>query len=342
MLYATTRGKHDVVTAYKTIHTDCYVDGGLFLPFRMPLLNQEQIKAMGLSAPAQTVANVLNKLFSTSLTAWDVEVAIGRHPIGMVSIGRRLTAGELWKNRGQDVSHMVQALSDRVGGREQPTNWVEIAVRIALLFAAYGMLLRNNGLQGWEKLDLAVTTGDFSTPIAAWYAREMGLPIGNILCGCNANGTFWDLMNRGEFASGDMVLPTSTPEADVVVPRNLERLIHGIFGVEENRRYLSQCRQGRNYTLSEEQLNQLKHEMFVAVVSNDRVASILPGVYGTTEYVLSPYAALAYGSLLDFRAISGEENPTLLVAERSPAKDRELVNRLIGVRRPEVPSVQNR
>lgn len=333
MLYRTTRDKYDVVTAYKTVHADCYVDGGLFLPFRMPQLDRAQIQAIGTVSLTQTIANVLNELFSSSLTAWDIEAAIGRMPVRLSVVGRQIVAGELWHNNGGCVEAIVQALSNRIGGdQEESTNWMEIAVRISLLFASYGMMLSTQMVKAYEKLDVAVATGDFTMAIAAYYAREMGLPVGNIICGCNANGGFWDLLNRGEFATGERAVSTWTAEADLILPRNLERLIHGVFGVDENKRYLLNCRKGRTYTLTEEQRNMLCKGMFAAVISDSRVATIIPGVYRTRSYVLSPYAALAYGSLQDFRATTGEENPTLLMADRSPMKDSALVSRILRIK----------
>lgn len=331
MLYRTTRGKHDVVTAYKTVHTDCYVDGGLFLPFRMPKLNTAQVAALGSSSAAQIIADVLNELFACDLTQWDVEAAVGRRPVRLTTVGRRITAGETWPAGQEDVGNLVQALSDRLGGGPEATNWVQIAVRIALLFAAYGAMQASGAIKGQEKPDIAMASGDFSMPMAAWYAREMGLPIGQILCGCNANDAFWEMLNHGEFATADRTVPTWTPEGNSV-PRDLERLIHGVFGVEENRRYLLCCEKGRTYTLLPEQLVMLNRGLYTAVVSDSRIASIIPGVCRTRGYILGPYGALAYGCLQDFRATTGEERPTLLICDRSPMKDSTLVSRLLKIK----------
>ena len=332
MLYATTRGKHDVVTAYKTIHSDCYSDGGLYVPFRIPKLNKERIDAMCVSSTSQIMADVLNEFFSCKLTAWDVEYALGRNPIKTAQIGRRLLTAELWHNTGMDVSWAVQRLSDRIRGADKrmaPSNWMQIAVRIALLVAAYVNLLSTGALRSQRAIDLAVTTGDFSMPMAAWYAREMGLPIGNIVCGCNANGGFWDLINRGEFSTGDTLVHTCTPEVDLVVPRNLERLVCATLGVEETQRYLQCCSKGRNYILSDDALQRFSQGMFAAVISDSRVMSIIPGFYNTSGHILSPYAALSYGSLQDYRSMTGHTRTALLIEERSPQRDGKFVTSLL-------------
>lgn len=334
MLYATTRGKHDVVTAYKTIHVDCYGDGGLFVPFRMPKIKQEELAAMVASSQNRIIADVLNLFFSCALTEWDIEYAIGRKPARVATVSSRLSVLECWNNPTGDTTQLVQGISNRLRGErstEQPSNWLGMAVRIALLFAAYGNLVASGKIHLGVPLDVAVTTGDFAAPMAAWYARQMGLPIGKIICGCNANGSFWDLLNRGELATGDTVVKTATPDADVVVPRNLERLICSVCGVEENLRYLQRCSMGRPYFLPEDKLDELRGGMFAAVCSDTRMASIVLGVYRIRSYILSPYAALAYGSLQDYRAITGESRPVLLIAERSPLCDGALVGKLLHI-----------
>ena len=206
-----------------------------------------------------------------------------------------------------------------------PTNWVVIAVRIAVLFATFGHLLATEQVEPHALLDVAVTTGDFSGPMAAWYAREMGLPIGNIVCGCNANGGIWDLLHRGEMATGGISTKTITPEADVVVPRNLERLVFEKLGLDETQRYLDCCHRGGVYALTEEQFEPLRKGLFAAVISDSRVGSIIHSVYRTSNYVFGPYGALAYGSLLDYRAKTGESRTALLLSDRSPICDSEQV-----------------
>lgn len=332
MLYRTTRGHYDVVTAYKTVHTDCYVDGGLFLPLRMPQMDRGRLQAIATASVTQTIAQVLNELFSMELTAWDIESAIGLDPVCLAPVGRQVMAGQMWGSDRADIGDLVLALSKRIGGTEEtPTNWLEIAVRIALLFGTYGLLRNGGGIHAHEKLDIAMAVCDFSMPIAACYARQMGLPVGKIICGCNVNGGVWDLLNRGELDTGERAVATLTPDCDRILPRNLERLIHSTLGVEATRRYLKCCSTGSPFFVSEEQLPLLNQGLFAAVISDDRVGAIIPGVYRSRGYILDPYTALAYGGVLDFRAMTGEERPTLLIADQSPVKEGKLVRKLLKI-----------
>lgn len=332
MLYAATRNKSSVETAYKTVHLDCAGDGGLFTPFRMPVFERQEILQLRSRTFGQNMAHVLNFFFSANLTGWDIEFAVGRNPVQISTIPHRIFIAESWHNSQWKFDHVVQLLSDRLRGDtggEVPTNWVRIAVRIAALFASYGQLLAAEQVEEGDVIDVAVTTGDFSAPMAAWYSRRMGLPVGNILCGCNANGGVWDLLNHGEMSTGSIAVRTVTPDADVAVPRNLERLVFESLGMEENLRYLDCCRTGGVYTLNELQLEQLREGLFAAVISDSRVESIIHSVCRTNNYVFSPYAALAYGCLLDYRAKTGESRNVLLLAERSPTCDVERVAKFL-------------
>lgn len=339
MLYAATRSKNDVETAYKTIHQDCCGNGGLFVPFRMPSYSRSEIAQLAEKSFGQNVADILNVFFSAGLTSWDVEFAIGRAPVKLDTISHRILIAEWWHNSQWQFEHLVQAMSDRLRTENQgtePTNWVQIAVRIAVLFGTYGMLLSSAQTEVNTVLDVAVTSGDFAMPMAAWYARQMGLPIGNIVCGCNANGSVWDLLHKGEMVTDGLAAKTCTPDMDIVLPRNLERLICGALGYGETAHYLDCCRNGAPYTPAAEDFEKLRSGMFASVISDERVRSSIYSVARTSGYVFGPYSALAYASLLDYRAKTSESRNALLITERSPSCDVELVAEYMRVDVPEV------
>jgi len=328
VLYAATRSKNDVETAYKTIHQNCCSDGGLFVPFRTPTYTPTEISHLGTKSFGQNVADILNIFFSAGISGWDVEFAIGRTPVKMDYISHRIMIAECWHNSQWRFDYLVRAMSDRLRTENQgtePTNWVQIAVRIAVLFATYGLLLGSGQTEVNTVLDVAVTSGDFAMPMAAWYARKMGLPIGNIVCGCNANGSIWDLLHKGEMATSDVATRTCTPDVDIAVPKNLERLIYGTLGNAAIMQYLDCCCTGSLYAPDQESFEKLREGMFASVISDERVQSSIYNVARTSGYVFGPYSALAYASLLDYRAKTSESRNALLITERSPSCDVELV-----------------
>ena len=344
MLYATTRNKNDVHTAYRAIHQDCAGDGGLFLPFSMPKVEQGQIEAMKDHSFGANVAQILNLFFATGLTGFDVDLAIGRNAVQNISINNRLLISECWHNSHWRFEHLEQSLSHRLR-KEDPdapvTNWVRIAIRIAVLFGIYGNMRASELVSDRSTLDVAVIAGDFSMPMACWYAREMGLPIGNIICGCNRNGAVWELLHRGQLNPSASLAVSCTPCADVAIPRDLERLIYGTCGTMETEKYLECLRDGAVFNVNELLFDKLHEGFFASVNSDNRVISVISNFYTTNHYVLSPYAALAYGSLTDYRAKTGESRTALLLSECSPVRDDAFVASAMDISVSELEKILN-
>ena len=334
MLYATTRSNSHVETTHRAIHFDRCSDGGFFVPFRLPQLEREQILQLKDHSFSDNVASVLNMFFSCNLTGWDVEFAIGRNALKTSCIPHRIFLAEAWHCAENRFSYIVKSLFQRFSVAEignVPTNWVQIAVRIAAIFGAYGMLLAQGQVDVRVPLDVAVATGDFSTVMATWYARQMGLPLGNIICGCNANGAIWDLLHRGIMSTSAVSVNTNTPLSDIVIPDNLERLIDRTLGKDAVNAYLENRCTGQLYSLEKEELERLRSGMFASVISDSRVNQMIHSVFRANNYILSPYDALAYGSLLDYRAKSGESRPAMIFSERSPVCDYEMVAKNMNV-----------
>lgn len=335
MLYVTTRSKHDPCTAHRTMNQDRASDGGLFVPFRLPELTAEDVQALAERSFGQNVADTLNIFFSAKLTGWDVDFCIGRYPMKLKNLNSRTIVAETWHNMDWNFARVVRSLADRIHPDGDcigaPTNWMDIAVRIAMLFGIFGELLRTGSAGVDRPVDIAVTSGSFAEPMAAWYARAMGLPIANIICGCNENGAPWDLLHRGEMDTDTLSVATTTPEADFALPPDLERLICGALDQEEALRYWWCCTEGRAYIAPEERFEELRRGMFAAVVSKMRVDIIIPSVNRTSSYVLNPYAALAYGALSDYRAKTGESRTAVIISDKSPLCDAQTVARAMHI-----------
>ncbi len=315
MLYVTTRNQIDTYTVHHAVHDDRGPDGGLFVPFRMPVLTGQELEGLEGESCGQRIAKILNLFFSAQLTGWDVDFCIGKAPVKIHPLAQRIVVAECWHNPRWDVSHIVQDLSNRIcaHGRAVPSAWMDVAVRIALLFAAYGEMRGQGQLQPQKEFDIAVPAGDLSTMLAAWYAREMGLPVGTIICGCHAHPALWDLIHQNQMRT------------DGGAPLHLERLISGAFGPFEAVRYDAALKKGQMYTVPQGATELARRGLYAAVISAERIRSLIPSVYRTSGYIPGPQTALAYGGLQDRRANTGENRLTLLLAERGPRGDLEQV-----------------
>lgn len=327
MLYVTTRDEQEVYTAYRALHESRSGNGGLYLPFKAPDFSPEELDGLLSNSFHKCVAEVLNLLFPVKLTGVDVEFAIGRKSVLLKSLGRRAIMAESWHNPEGEYAYLENRLTRLMLQEDSaPGNWVRIAIRTAVWFGLFAEL-RQAGFT--EKMDVSVVSGDFAAPISAWYAKQWGLPIGRIICCCNENSALWELFRYGQMRTDTVSVPTATPEADITTPTDLERLIYASGGAIETRRYLEAVRLGRPYRAPEELLK--GQGMYVSVISGQRMMQTIPSVYRTHGHLLSPYGALAYAGLLDYRAIADAPRNGLVLEERSPLRDESTVAEALGV-----------
>lgn len=335
MLYVTTRGTQDAFTAYRAIRQDRGPDGGFFVPMIMPIMEATEMALLSKKGFGQNVADILNVFFGTKLSGWDVDVTIGRRIFSTEGVGHRILMGHLWNDLQGNFDLSMRSLAERIvpelSSNSPLPNWLEIGIRIGILFGVFGELFATGQINREKGVDVAVSTGSFAMPMALWYARKMGLPIRRIICGCNENGAMWDLLHRGEVDTAELSVKTTTPSADFALPPNLERLLHGALGPEEALRYWWSCTEGTSYRLPETSLEQLSAGMFAAVISKERVASVISSVYRSNKYILDPYGALAYGALSDYRARIGAVRMTLVLTEQSPSCMADLVAEYVRI-----------
>ena len=305
MLYVTTREKNDAYTANRTIVNHFGPDGGAYLPFRMPFFTKEQLAEMAGKTFGQNVADMLNLFFSSGLTAWDVDSAIGKNPVKLVIVGNKIQCAQLWQNLDGSYDKLEKILAamicEKAGEEAKVTSWVRIAIRIAVLFATFAQL------QLQENVDVSIPAENFALPMAVWYSRKMGLPIGRILCGCCENDSVWDLLHLGEMKIEQ--------ERDY---REVERLVHATLGLGETKRFSDISRCGGSYKLLDTESKALSAGMFASVISQERVESVIPSVYRTNSYTLAQDSATGYAALMDYRAKTGSNRDALLLEDAAP------------------------
>ena len=340
MLYVTTRDNTDAYTPYRVLREERGQDGGLYVPFRLPHMNYAEILKFQEKSFNTSIADILNLLFNTRISPWDVDFAIGRYAVRLVPMSQKIIIGECWHNLNWEFSCIVKSLPLLLQGhresKEYPSEWTEIAVRIAVLFGIFGELMRSGILEEGKTTDISVVSGNFSAPMGAWYARAMGLPVGNIICCCNENNAIWELFRYGHLRTDGVAEKTALPEADVVIPFGLERLIYSVGGCREVGRYMDSCRTGSTYHVEDRLLEDLQRGMYVTVSSQSRIAATVINLYKTDDCILSPYAALAYSGLQDFRAGTGSWGSALILSDKSPVCDGTFVSENLGIPETEI------
>ena len=303
MLYLSTGNKAYSFTAHRVLRSDA-PDGGVFMPMQIPVQSDAAMAEFSRMTFGEAVAAVLNCFFGCSLTGWDVDFAIGRQAVDLVSAGGKIYISECWHNPAgtqEYLTRQLHALMTKGENVSQPPNlWIETAVNIAVIFGLYGKCRRRH----INVLDIAVDAGNLQLLLAVRYAQKMGLPVRKVILGCAEGDGLWDFLSYGEYAAGKRERNLS-----------LEALLWLEFGHEEAAAYLKAVQEKTSYRLHPLLLEQLRRDLFVSVVGEDRVKSVIES---STGYRMEPGAAGAFGALQDYRAKTGENRNTILFALRMP------------------------
>lgn len=336
MLYVTTRDKRDAFTAHRALCEEFGPDGGRYVPFSLPAFSKEELLTFREQSFAQAVAQIINIFFASRLTRWDVEFCIGKNAASIISINQKIAVAQLWHNLDGKYAYIVDNLYQKLRDNADRTNvsdWAKIAIRIGILFAIYGEMLRSEIIDEEAVFDISVLTQDFSGPMAAWYARKMGLPIGTIICTSADNSAVWDLLHRGSFN------PVGT---DSKLKLGMERLILCTLGVDAVCNFQNCCQKGSTYTLKEAELPVVSAGFFCTVTGNNRSNDSITSIYRTNHYVIDPAAALCYGGIQDYRARSGESKLTLLLSEETPMHFSDIIVQVTGVKQNKLAEIINK
>lgn len=310
MLYITTRDNRDANTAYKTLHNQFGPDGGAFLPFRMPLFTDEEIEAFVNGGFSETVAAILNRFFSCKITSWDVDFCIGRNAVKITQMPHRLAVAELWHNPKGTYESAIMELYHKIteGSTNKLTEWFCVATRIAILFGLYTQMRQDGIVDSDDVFDISLPSDDFDIPVAALYAKEMGLPIDVIICTGEESSGVWDFIHLGE-------LNTTLIDGNYA---GFERYVYAKLGAEDVIHFMDALRNRRTFRIAEDRLCDFNHKIFCATAGKNRGEQTINSVFRSNNYIMDPDSARCVGGLQDYRAKAGESRLTLVLSEISP------------------------
>ena len=124
---------------------------------------------------------------------------------------------------------------------------------------AYTRLLGAGTVAEGEPVNFVVPTGNFGNILAAFYAKNMGIPVGKLICASNENKVLYDFFDTGIYDRNREFVLTSSPSMDILISSNLERLIYRIAGEDaaKTKEMMDALSADGKYTLTEEMKAQL-------------------------------------------------------------------------------------
>lgn len=186
---------------------------------------------------------------------------------------------------------------------------------------SYTRLLVNGEISDGEKINVVVPTGNFGNILAAYYAKNMGLPIEKLICASNDNKVLYDFFKTGVYDRNREFILTTSPSMDILISSNLERLIYKIAGCNSDkcRELMKALSSEGKYDVTEEMKVQLSD--FEGGYADEKSTSeMIKKLYEDTGYVIDTHTAVAASVYEQYKRDSKDRLKTIIAATASPYK----------------------
>ena len=212
-------------------------------------------------------------------------------------------------------------------------NWGRILPQLVYYISAYCDLLNLGKIQMGEKVNYCVPTGNFGNILACWYAGQMGLPVGKLICASNSNNVLTEFLATGTYDKNRQFYTTMSPSMDILVSSNLERLLFALSGQNDREvaGYMKQLGETGRYTVSEEIQAKLKESFYGGFCDEAETSQVIAKVWKEHGYLIDPHTAVAYDVMEKYRKETGDERKTVFVSTASPFKFCDSVLHSLGV-----------
>lgn len=186
---------------------------------------------------------------------------------------------------------------------------------------AYAQLLAKGEIQDGEKINVVVPTGNFGNILAAFYAKNMGIPIEKLICASNDNKVLYDFFETGCYDRNRDFILTTSPSMDILISSNLERLIYRIAGndAEKNAEFMKALTSEGKYEITGEMKAQLK-DFYGNYATEAETADVIKEVYSKANYVLDTHTAVAAKVYEKYKADTKDDTKTVIASTASPYK----------------------
>ena len=186
---------------------------------------------------------------------------------------------------------------------------------------AYAKMVKSGEIENGEPINVVVPTGNFGNILAAFYAKNMGLPIGKLVCASNENKVLYDFFTTGTYDKNREFILTTSPSMDILISSNLERLVYRIAGnsAEKNQQLMKSLQENGSYTITEDMRAQLT-SFYGNFASEEETAAVIQEIYQEAGYIIDTHTAVAAAVYKKYQKETGDKTKTVIASTASPYK----------------------
>ncbi|MBQ3123757.1 MAG: threonine synthase [Firmicutes bacterium] len=204
--------------------------------------------------------------------------------------------------------------------------------QVAYYVYGYAKLMEQGVIKAGEQINVVVPTGNFGNILAAYYAKQMGLPIDKLICASNKNNVLTDFIKTGTYDIRRDFYMTNSPSMDILISSNLERLLYHLSGNNgaEIKDLMEKLDTEKVYTVSDKVKEGMK-DFYGGFCSVEDTNAAIGKMYEENDYLMDTHTAVGYKVYEEYKAATGDTKPTLVASTASAYKFAESVGEAIGL-----------
>ena len=186
---------------------------------------------------------------------------------------------------------------------------------------AYGQLYKKGCITKDEKINIVVPTGNFGNILAAFYAKNMGIPVNKLICASNENKVLYDFFETGDYDKNREFILTSSPSMDILISSNLERLIY--FACDCNSKmcydFMKKLNTDGKYSISPEMKKKLG-DFYGNYTSEKETKEVIREIFEKENYILDTHTSVAVGVYKKYKEDTKDTTKAVIASTASPYK----------------------
>ena len=201
-------------------------------------------------------------------------------------------------------------------------NWGRLVPQIVYYFSAYCNLLKNEEIQMGDPVNFVVPTGNFGNILAAYYAMEMGLPVGKLICASNENNVLTDFIRTGVYDKNRSFKTTTSPSMDILISSNLERFLYQATACDDARvaAWMKELAETGRYEVPDVTKTRIREVFYGGFCDDADTLAEIAWVNNEYGYVMDTHTAVAMNVYEQYKKETGDETKTVIVSTASPFK----------------------
>jgi len=196
----------------------------------------------------------------------------------------------------------------------------------------YAQLVRMGAVNNGESINIVVPTGNFGNILAAYYAKEAGLPVNKLICASNENKVLADFISTGRYDINREFYLTNSPSMDILISSNLERLLFHLSGEnsKEIASLMESLAQYKSYTVSETIKKGLSG-FYGGFADTRQTIETIGKFYKNYGYLMDTHTAVAAKVYEDYKDKTNDDTPALIASTASAYKFAESAADALGL-----------